>query len=53
MLFISRVRNPFLPIDRHIDSKRVRAVRGYFGPLFIQKLKIAFHQFLLIGLLDE
>ena len=31
------------------DDKGVRA----FGPLLSQKLKIAFHQFLSIGLLDE
>ena len=33
--------------------KGVRALRGYFGPLLSQKLKIAFHQFLLIGLLEK
>ena len=31
------------------DDKGVRS----FGPLLSQKLKIAFHQFLSIGLLDE
>ena len=34
-------------------SKGVRAFRGYFGPLYSQKLKIVVHQFILIGLLDE
>ena len=34
-------------------SKGVRAFRGYFGPLYIQKLKIAFYKFLLNGLLDD
>ena len=33
--------------------KGVRALRGYFGPLLSQKLKVAFHQFHLIGLLEE
>ena len=33
--------------------KGVHALRGYFDPLLSQKLKIAFHQFLLIGLLEE
>ena len=31
----------------------VRALRGYFGPLYSQKMKIGFHQFILIGLLEE
>ena len=30
-----------------------RALRGYFGPLYSQKLRVAFHQFHLIGLLEE
>ena len=34
-------------------KKGVRALRGYFGPLWSQKLKIAFHQFHLIVLLEE
>ena len=34
-------------------KKGVYALRGYFGPLLSQKLKIAFNQFLLIGLLEE
>ena len=33
--------------------KGVRALRGYFGPLYSQKLNVAFHQFHLIGLLEE
>ena len=33
--------------------KGVRALRGYFGPLKSQKLKVAFHQFHLVGLLEE
>ena len=28
-------------------------LRGYFAPLWSQKLKVAFHQFPLIGLLEE
>ena len=35
------------------STKGVRALRGYFGPLQSQKLKVAFHQFHLIGLLEE
>ena len=35
------------------DYKGEPALRRYFGPLLSQKLKIAFHQFLLIGLLEE
>ena len=33
--------------------KRIRALRGKFGPLWSQKLKVAFHQFNPIGLLEE
>ena len=33
--------------------KGVRVLRGYFGPLLGQKLKIAFHQFPFIGLLED
>ena len=33
--------------------KGVRALRGKFGPLWSQKLKVAFHQFHPIGLLEE
>ena len=36
-----------------IVFKGVRALRGYFGPIKSQKLKVAFHQFHLIGLLGE
>ena len=35
------------------STKGVRALRGYLGPLQSQKLKVAFHQFHLIGLLEE
>ena len=34
-------------------NKGVRALRGYFGSLLSQNLKVAFHQFHLIGLLEE
>ena len=34
-------------------KKGVRALRGYFGSLYSQKLKVAFHQYHLIGLLEE
>ena len=34
-------------------NKGIRALRGYFGPLWSQNLKVAFHQFLVIGLLGE
>ena len=34
-------------------DKGVPALRGYFGPLWSQKLKIVFHQFPLIGILEE
>ena len=33
--------------------KGVRALRGKFGPLWSQNLKVAFHQFHPIGLLEE
>ena len=36
-----------------LTTKGARALRGKFGPLWSQKLKIAFQQFLLIGLLEE
>ena len=32
--------------------KGIRPLRGYFGPLSSQKLKVAFHQYHLIGLLE-
>ena len=35
------------------NRKGVRALRGYFGPLWSQKLKIAFHHFFSIDLLEE
>ena len=34
-------------------GKGVRALRGYFGPIYSQKQKVAFHKFHLIGLLEE
>ena len=34
-------------------GKGGRALRGKFGPLWSQKLKVAFHQFHPIGLLEE
>ena len=34
-------------------DKGVHALRGFFGPLWSQNLKVAFHKFLLIGLLEE
>ena len=45
-----------IPETRQLCTKKekgVRALRGYFGPLLSQKLKIAFYQFLSIGLLEE
>ena len=33
-----------------VSFKGVHVLRGYFGPLLSQKLKVAFHQFYLIGL---
>ena len=41
------------PLVREKSGKGGRALRGYFGPLESQKLKVAFHQFHLIGLLEE
>ena len=35
------------------DIKGVHVLRGKFGPLWSQKLKVAFHQFHPIGLLEE
>ena len=42
-------------IHKTLDAlgKGVHALRGYFGPLWSQKLKVAFHQFHLVGLLEE
>ena len=34
-------------------TKKIRALRGLFGPLWSQKLKVIFHQFLLVDLLEE
>ena len=34
-------------------GKELRALRGKFGPLWSQKLNVAFHQFHPIGLLEE
>ena len=36
-----------------LGGKGVCALRGYFSPLQSQKLKVAFHKFHLIGLLEE
>ena len=36
-----------------IGNKELRALRGYFGPPMRQKMKLAFHQILLIGLLGQ
>ena len=36
-----------------ISAKEVRALRGYFAPLYSQKLKNNIHQCLLIGLLEK
>ena len=36
-----------------LGSKGVRALRGYFGPLLGQKIKVALHKFLLISLLGQ
>ena len=33
--------------------KELHTLRGYFGPLYSQKLKVAFHKFHLVGLLQE
>ena len=49
-LILTRSRLGMLPV---IFSKGVRALRGSFGPLKSKKLKVAFHQFHLIGLLEE
>ena len=42
-----------LLIEIDLPMKGVRALRGYFGPLESQNLKVAFHKFHLIGLLEE
>ena len=36
-----------------LSMKGGRALRGKFGPLWSQKLKVGFHQFHPIGLLEE
>ena len=36
-----------------VRYKGVRSLRGKFGPLWSQKLKVAFHHFHPIGLLEE
>ena len=38
---------------RFFHIKELRAVRGKFGPLWRKKLKVAFHQFHPISLLEE
>ena len=37
---------------RHVKELRA-LLRGKFGPLWSQKLKVAYHQILMIGLLEE
>ena len=49
---------PFLDLNLSItngivSSKRCTCIKGLFGPLYSQKLKVAFHQFYRVGLLDE
>ena len=36
-----------------VDDKGVRALRGYFGPLWGQKIKVALHKFLCISLFEQ
>ena len=36
-----------------LNALRGTCIKGYFGPLLSQRLKIAFRQFLSIGLLEE
>ena len=36
--------------SKKIQLKELRALRGYFGAIWGQKLKVAFHQIFLIGL---
>ena len=38
---------------KHEGNKEVHALKGKFGPLWSQKLKVAFHQFHPIDLLEE
>ena len=40
-------------VSYFVKEVHVRALRGSFGPLWSQKLKIAFHQFPLTGVLEE
>ena len=47
------IRCEYIVYQRIENKFGVRALRGYFGPLLSKKLKIAFLQFLLIGLLEE
>ena len=35
------------------EIKGVRALRGFFGPLWGQKIKVALHNFLFISLLEQ
>ena len=37
----------------HKPLKGVRALKGYFDPLWSKKLKVAFHQFHVVGFLKE
>ena len=41
------------PQLQRLARKGLRALRAYFGPLYSQKLKVAFHQFHLTGLSEE
>ena len=40
-------------LSTYEDNKEVRALRGKFGPLLSQKLKVAFQENHPIGLLEE
>ena len=45
--------SPSLFLKKRGDNKGVRALRGYFSPLWGQKIKVALHKFLLISLLEQ
>ena len=51
--FKARTISIFQHLCYYEQLQEVRALRGYFGPPESQKLKVAFHQFHLIGLLEE
>ena len=44
-----------VPVGAYMYSKIkwVRALRGYFGPPWGQKIEVALHKFLLISLLEQ